>query len=609
MKHISFRTRLFIYSLVFTILSLTGLTLSIQIQTKLYIIKKARDSIPMQFDLFANNLQQSIDSICDIGNKIYYNDNIMNILSQNHPYKDSYSLSTDNDAVSPVLNSTTILNERRLISSTLENYNFSYILNTPIYPTLYMINRPEYGDYRVYSYVEDHLSIEKAAWYLPLASNDNFVLIHNITDAKLSSDFVMRYAKRLYGLKRTGIPYAALLTIDFDIEPLCRLLDTLKMTEHTDLLVLDQNGDILFSNQPDLVNTSALDTPYYSRIPSNTEGSFYYSKNGSRYFAYYKPIPLQGWSLLSLIPVHELTQGSRDLATTQWLFLFIGVLFSFIVAISFTHDMTRPINVLISSMKVAAKGDFNLHLDYPYDDEFQYLIQQYNDMINKIHSLIDNLYKAELDKKSAELNALQAQINPHFLYNTLDCILLTAQNGDIKLMSDLVMALADFYRYSLNRGKTFITFAEEQRQIESYLVIQKLKYKNRLTYKIQLDPKTMRLFTIKLLLQPLVENALIHGIELLPEEEPGTILITSKLRDGYLLLEVKDNGIGCDIDRLNDELIQNTTGQSFGVRNVYHRIINQFGPEYGLTYQNNSPRGTIVTLRLPIIRFTEVNHV
>lgn len=609
MKHISFRKRLFLYSLVFTVLSLTGLTLTIQIQTKLFLTKQAKDSIPMQFDLFANNLQQSIDSISDIGGKIYYNNDILNILSQNHPYKDSFLLTTDNDAASPALSSTTMLNEMRLLSGILENYNFSYILNTPIYPTLYMINRPEYGDFKSYLYVEDHLTIERANWYLPLTSNDTFTLIHNVTDSKLNSSYVMRYAKRLYGLKRPGIPYAGLLTIDFNIEPLCKLLDTLKMTKNTQLMVLNENGDILFSNYLNLVNSTAIGTSYYSNISLGIESSFYYDFEGVSYFAYYKPIPLQKWALLSLVPVQELTQGGRDLATTQWLFLCIGVLFSFIVSISFTHDMTRPINSLISSMKIAAKGDFNLRPDYKYDDEFQYLIMQYNEMMDKIHYLVDTLYKTELDKKTAELSALQAQINPHFLYNTLDCILLMARRGDIGVVSDLVMALADFYRYSLSRGKTFITFSEEQRQIESYLIIQKLKYKDRLDYKISLDPKTLRFYMIKLLLQPLVENALIHGIELLPDNHLGTIYISSKLMDGYIILEVKDNGVGCDVNWLNNELTKNTSGQSFGVRNVHGRIVSHFGLEFGLHYKSNSPIGTIVTLRLPVIRFMEVNDV
>jgi two-component system, sensor histidine kinase YesM len=609
MKHISFRTRLFIYSLVFTVLSLTGLTLSIQIQTKLYLIKQAKESIPSQFDLFANNLQQSIDTISDIGQKIYYNDDIMNILSQNHPYIDSYLLTTDSNAASPVYNSTTILNEMRLISGILDNYKFSYILNTPIYPTLYMINRPEYANYTSYPYVEDHRVIEKEAWYLPLTSNDNYALIHNISDSRLYSDYVMRYAKRLYGLNRTGIPYAALLTIDFDIEPLCRLLDTLKMTKNTRLMVIDGKNDILFSNYLDLVNTSVMNEPYYSYIPSGMEGLFYCDINSKSYFAYYKPISFQDWSLLTLIPVDELTKGSHDLAATQWLFLCIGIIFSFIISLSFTHDMARPINSLVSSMKIASKGEFNLQLDYKYDDEFQYLIQQYNDMMNKIHYLVDTLYKTELDKKTAELNALQAQINPHFLYNTLDCILLMAQKGDIKVVSDLVLALSNFYRFSLSRGKTFITFAEEQRQIESYLVIQKLKYKDRLNYKISLDSKTLRFYMIKLLLQPLVENALIHGIELLPNDVIGTISISSKLYDGFIVLEVIDNGVGCDVDRLNEELMRNTTSKSFGVRNVYHRIMNHFGPDFGIQYSKNEPQGTKVTLRLPIIRFMEVNDV
>lgn len=607
MRHLSFRVRLFCYSLTFTVLLLTGLTLTIQLQTRSVLTKKASDAISHQFDLLAVNLQQTLDTIHDIGQKIYLNSDILHILSQDHPYRDAYGLYSDTRI--PNYSSTLILNEMRLISGVLENYRFSSILDASIYPTLYMLNRPEYNKYKVYPYLADHRSIENTPWYLPLPADAPYSLIPHVSDSNLSSPYVMRYAKRLYGLKKTGIPYGALLTIDFDIEPFCRLLDSLKLTANTQLFILDAEGNVLFSNKLENLRTSQQGATYYSRLRPDTTSSFYTAIDQTPYFVYYKSIPLHSWTLLSLTPVSELTKDSRSLAMAQWLFLGIGVLFSFIISLSFTQDMSRPIEALVSSMKIASEGEFNLQLDYSYGDEFQYLIGQYNTMMNKIHYLVDTLYRTELDKKSAELNALQAQINPHFLYNTLDCIHLTAQQGDRETVSELVLSLADFYRFTLNNGKTYLTFGEERRQIEAYLSIQKLRFKDQLDYHISFDPRTLRFYTLKLLLQPLVENAILHGIQPLFSTTTGSILLTSQLKNGDILIEVIDNGIGCDIEALNLQLTPKSTSQSLGIRNVHHRIQQHFGPEYGLCFFANMPQGVRAQLRLPAKRFMEDDHV
>ena len=170
------------------------------------------------------------------------------------------------------------------------------------------------------------------------------------------------------------------------------------------------------------------------------------------------------------------------------------------------------------------KETYDIRIRYNRKDEFTQLFSQYNIMLRQTKELIKKLYFSENKKKEAELKALQAQINPHFLYNTLDSINWIALRHKVPEVSHMVTSLSDFFRYSLNKGKNIIVIEDELRQVESYLSIQKVRFKERLDYEIVAEPEVCRHIAVKLILQPLVENALIHGIE----RRPGKDLSESK---------------------------------------------------------------------------------
>ena len=239
-------------------------------------------------------------------------------------------------------------------------------------------------------------------------------------------------------------------------------------------------------------------------------------------------------------------------------------------------------------------------------DELSY---NFNDKIIRIKELIENIKIEQKNKKNTELWLLQAQINPHFLYNTLDTVVWMAEAGDSKKVVDMITALSSFLRIGLNKGKKFIQIREEIRHIESYLKIQKFRYDDILEYSIEIENSLYDMRILKLLLQPLVENALYHGIKY--KRESGSIRIRGYEKDNNIILEVIDNGVGMDENKQNKikAVIENTSlensdiirtnGDSFGLYNVAERIRLYYGNEYGLDIESRENVGTTVTIILP----------
>jgi two-component system sensor histidine kinase YesM len=238
-------------------------------------------------------------------------------------------------------------------------------------------------------------------------------------------------------------------------------------------------------------------------------------------------------------------------------------------------------------------------------DEITELGLSFNIMIGKIKELLDSKIKEQDNLKKAELRALQAQINPHFLYNTLDTIIWMAESKKTDQVVEIVTALSSFFRISLSKGMDWITIGEEVERIRNYLTIQKMRYHDILDFKIEVDEAVADNTILKLILQPLVENALYHGIK--NKRQGGMISVRAK-RKGVdeILLEVEDDGIGLTPEKLaqlradlNDDSGDIKLESGYGIGNVNNRIRLYYGKQYGLSLQSAYNAGTCVTLVIP----------
>jgi two-component system sensor histidine kinase YesM len=285
--------------------------------------------------------------------------------------------------------------------------------------------------------------------------------------------------------------------------------------------------------------------------------------------------------------------------------IFSAVAFSVVAAWGLSRSIYTPIKKLHDVTTTITKNDLQALMTSDNVDEITELGMSFNIMIGKIKELLDSKIKEQEDLKRAELRALQAQINPHFLYNTLDTIIWMAESKKTNQVVEIVTALSSFFRISLSKGMDWITIGEEVERIRSYLTIQKMRYRDILDFKIDVDEDVSENTILKLILQPLVENALYHGIK--NKRQGGTIIVRAQRKgEDEVLLEVEDNGIGFTAEKLSqlhaeldDDSGDIKLESGFGLGNVNKRIRLYYGKQYGLSIKSEYINGTCVTLVIP----------
>ncbi len=285
--------------------------------------------------------------------------------------------------------------------------------------------------------------------------------------------------------------------------------------------------------------------------------------------------------------------------------IFSAVVFSVVAAWSLSKSIYTPIKKLHDVTTTITKNDLQALMTSDNVDEITELGMSFNIMIGKIKELLDSKIKEQENLKKAELRALQAQINPHFLYNTLDTIIWMAESKKTDQVVQIVTALSSFFRISLSKGRDWITIGEEVERIRSYLTIQKMRYHDILDFKIEVDQDVTENTILKLILQPLVENALYHGIK--NKRQGGTISVRARRKNAdEILLEVEDDGIGFTpqkLAQLRAELADDSgeikLESGYGIGNVNNRIRLYYGRQFGLSVESEYSTGTCVKLVIP----------
>ena len=273
-----------------------------------------------------------------------------------------------------------------------------------------------------------------------------------------------------------------------------------------------------------------------------------------------------------------------------------------IVTSGTVRGIVRPVQELCRVTGEISGGDFSVRANVRSDDEIAVLSDSVNDMAENIESLVGKIKEDERRMRRADLRLLQEQINPHFLYNTLDTIVWLIEGNNPDRAVNMVVSLSEFFRLVLSKGKEYITIQEEELHIRSYLEIQQVRYQDILDYEIQIDPELYQYRILKLTLQPLVENSLYHGIKY--KRARGLIRVTGRMNGENICLEVMDNGVGMEaeeLEKLRQEIQKpcQETEKGFGLANVNERIRMNFGMEYGMTIDSEKGKGTCVRIVIP----------
>ena len=314
--------------------------------------------------------------------------------------------------------------------------------------------------------------------------------------------------------------------------------------------------------------------------------------------------PYTGWRTVGVFSMDEVMSSVNTIVYILFTCVIISLVLVVIVSFKFSRTLTNPIFKLKRLMKQAESGDLTVRFNFEHNDEIGELGQSFNHMIARMDQLIQMVYVEQENKRTAEMKSLQEQIKPHFLYNTLDTISWMARDYDAEDIVRLVDALTNMFRIGLSHGKDIITVKEEITHVSNYLYIQKIRYKDKLNYVIHVDESLYAIEVPKLILQPLVENAIYHGVK--AKRGGGTITITGVPEGENLVFTVQDNGAGMPqekVEELNRRMSERSVldeQKSFGLFYIRERIQLCYGTGYGVHVESALGEGTRVTITLPL---------
>jgi two-component system, sensor histidine kinase YesM len=386
------------------------------------------------------------------------------------------------------------------------------------------------------------------------------------------------------------------------------------------ILVTDKNGNLIsHSDETKLASGIIKDFPIME-ILKETNSVFIYNTGKKHVLVAKSESQFNSWVTVGIVPLDEIYGGINRIYTVILLVIAATTMLVLTYVIFVSDGIVKPIRAIINTIEKVEKGDLSARVDIKGEYEISNLGRYFNNMVGKIDQLIQNEYILEKKKKEAELNVLMAQINPHFLYNTLESIAWKSRSVGAIEISEMAASLGKLFRISVNRGNLIVTVDEELEHARAYINIQKLRYGNKFDFIINVsDEKLLKYKMLKLVLQPLIENALSYGME--PSKKGGTITVNVKIEGSSIIFEVVDNGAGISSDKLNeienrlysdqsgadsgncctDEKNEKYKCKGIGLKNVHERIKLYFGAEYGIRIFSKEKEGTTVTAVLPLM--------
>ncbi|MFD0672958.1 cache domain-containing protein [Cohnella sp. GCM10027633] len=399
-------------------------------------------------------------------------------------------------------------------------------------------------------------------------------------------------------LGKAGEPGSGVLMVDLNLNVINNLCKQIQIGKSGYVFILDPAGDLIYHPQQQLLY-SRLKSEAIPELLAASDNAAQIKQDGKLYTVRTNEF---GWKVIGVTYPDELVGNKKEIRTTSVVaaLLFLAVALAISVLLSFR--LTKPIKRLESLMKKVEKGDFGIRVEVERADEIGKLSRSFNLMIGKIKELMEQIVQEQEMKRISELKAMQAQIHPHFLYNTLDSIIWMAEMGKMAEVVKMTTALAKLFRASISKGEELVPIETELEHIQNYLTIQNIRYKNKFTYEIDVDPGLYACKTLKIVLQPLVENAIYHGLK--QQAVVGCIRITGRLEQGTIVLKVIDDGVGMSEEQalaLTNAFRTGDGGKGVGLPNVNHRIRLYFGESYGLEIESELEEGTTVTLRIPQI--------
>ncbi len=386
------------------------------------------------------------------------------------------------------------------------------------------------------------------------------------------------------------------LVIDVPADSLVQRIRKLESSRSSSFALLDQNGEFVY-------RSGSFALPHDTVASYRGEGTFTLDNNGSPVLLTYQTSLITGWTVLQAVPLSVLLHDANQINRQMLLLGGLGLLLSVLLSIIHSMRITRPLSRLQQTMKLVERGQFNVSLPVRQMDEIGHVSRAFNMMVSRLGRLTSRLVETEIREKNARIASLQSQINPHFLYNTLGSISMHAELADNREIVHMTGHLSALLRYSIGGDQTEVTIKQELEHVRGYLAIQHIRYDDRLRYHIEADERLLDCPIIRLTLQPLVENAIVHGLERGRGEVELCITVQSDPQG--VCIAVCDNGPGMEPEQMEAQLHHMNEGQlpegpgGHGLVNVHRRIVLKYGAAYGIRLRHRASGGLEVRVLLP----------
>ncbi|MCR4589898.1 MAG: sensor histidine kinase [Lachnospiraceae bacterium] len=480
--------------------------------------------------------------------------------------------------------------------------NVRIYLDTP-YEDLY----EESGPYDIFQ----SMSLTKGSYWGGIMSTNEtdslycapFYLSNREKESLGTLSYVRRIRYEMADDKDTAT--AAYLVIYFSSESLSDLLMTEEPEGDAVNYILNDRDNLIAASDEALAGTYFLDNDDIDSLIG--EGDTFVKRTvlGQELYTGFYDIEDTGWRLISVIPAAPLTEKSRSILLRYALIYALSVLIAVITALFLGRSISSRIGNVIKKMERTHHSKVHKIKEESGHDEIGDFVLTYNHMADEINDLMER-QKADAEQiKTSEFNALQAQINPHFLYNTLDMINWLSLSDEKYRVSDAVQSLSKFYKLTLSKKKTIDTVENELEHVSLYVKLQNMRFDNKIDFIVDVPDNLMHHEIPKLTFQPVVENAILHGI-LEREEKRGTIVLTAWVEDDDILFLISDDGVGMDEETLNSILTdspaesRSKSGSNIGIYNTHKRLNLLYGQGYGLSYSSTPGQGTEVRIRIPL---------
>ncbi|CAI3573659.1 sensor histidine kinase [Clostridium neonatale] len=554
------------------------------------IIKNAEDSSLKIVKNNNNLINLKLNKIVESSDAITLDNDLYDIV---HDYKESSA-------------SQLIALDKKINSILFKYFNNSDVYSSHIITSYYNFGSGEIPIPKNYFYTSKLYKIaQESNGSLTWVPTYKFTDVYNsneLEDMDIEYRYLFSAVKIINNLNRDNIRFddldenteKPLLIINFKPNLFKDIVESDIQYKESQYFIFSSMGDIVYStNASDLATKKK--TMWLEEIAGNKSGKIKKDIDGKKMIICYDTIESTGWVSAVVIPVDSIL---IELASMRYFILFLGIILIILASIcaSFiSKSITKPIDKLLVAIKKMGEGKFSTKVQVNRNDEIGNLIKKFNEMDDKISTLIEENYISSIREKEAIIMSLNIQLNPHFLYNTLNVINWIAIENNEKEISKMIISLSSMLRYTAHNNEEISDFKKDLEWLKKYIYIMQNRFENKFNVFYEIDEDVEFYKVPKLFLQPFVENSIIHGFSMI--DSGGSLKITGRLEGEMVYFSVEDNGRGMDNKRIKEVMETNT--DNIGIRNVNNRIKLIYGDKYGVTIQSEINRGTRITINLP----------